>query len=64
MPPKERIRYRYKRLSLRHEEWFAGSTARENLPVELAEVYERARYSDDALTAEEAAQFADKIRRL
>jgi len=64
MAPKERIRYRYRRLSLRHGEWFAGSTARENLPAELAEIYERARYSDAAPTAEEAAQFAEKVRRL
>lgn len=51
------IRYRYLRLRLKHKEWKNGSTARENLPEALADVYERARYSDHPVTEEEAIRF-------
>lgn len=57
LPPGERIRYRYRRILEKHPEWEPGSTAREKLPWELARVYERARYSGDVMTEEEAAVF-------
>jgi len=57
LPPGERIRYRYRRLLGKHPEWDPGATAREKLPGELAKVYERARYSGDTMTEEEAALF-------
>ena len=57
LPPGERIRYRYRRLLGKHPEWDPGATAREKLPDELAKVYERARYSGDTMTEEEAALF-------
>lgn len=64
MSPTERIRYRYKRMVLRHSEWDPGTTARENLPEELADIYERARYSGSSPTVEEAAAFAEKSKRI
>lgn len=64
MLPDERVRYRYKRMALRHNEWDPGSTARENLPVELADIYERARYSGSVPTADEAEFFAEKSRKI
>ena len=57
LPPEERIRYRYRRILSRHPEWEPGSTARENLPAELARVYEYARYSGMDVTEEQAAAF-------
>ena len=58
LTPAERIRYRYSRLMYRHEEWQPGSTARENLDADAAGIYERARYSTQPVSAEEAEQFA------
>ena len=60
--PVERIRYRYRRLVRRHQEWLPGSTARETLPPEAAEVYERARYSSAPVTPEEAQAFAEAAK--
>lgn len=60
----ERIRYRYLRLLVKHPEWSAGSTARENLPDEAARLYEKARYSAHSITENEADQFADRIKRV
>ena len=60
----ERVRYRYKRLVGKHKEWQAGSTARENLPLESAVIYERARYSSHPVTEEEAARFKEKTKRI
>lgn len=64
LAPGERIRRRYLRLLYKHPEWTAGRTARENLPAEAAPLYERARYSDHAVTEEEAERFAAGIKRL
>lgn len=64
LPPREQIRYRYRRLLKKHPEWSRSSTARSNLPEDMADCYERARYSDRALTEEEARQFTSGIQRL
>ena len=63
MNPAERIRYRYRLLQARHAEWLPSSTARENLPDETASIYERARYSGHATTAQDAERFAEQTRR-
>lgn len=55
--PVENIRYRYRRLLRKHPQWTADTTARENMPRELAELYEKARYSNHAVTEKEAEQF-------
>lgn len=55
--PAGRIRRRYAQLLARHSAWTASSTARENLSAEAAALYERARYSDHAPTAEDARRF-------
>lgn len=55
--PSENIRYRYRRLLRKHPEWTANTTARENLPRNLAEIYEQARYSGRTVTESEAELF-------
>jgi len=60
LTPAERIRYRYLRLWLRHPEWKRESTARENLPEDAAQLYERARYSEHGATQSEAEAFAGR----
>ena len=55
--PAGRIRRRYAQLLARHPAWPVSSTARENLSPDAASLYERARYSDHALTEDEAQRF-------
>ncbi|MBR5288164.1 MAG: hypothetical protein IKU34_06175 [Clostridia bacterium] len=62
--PAGRIRQIYARLMRRNAEWTQSSTARENLPESAAALYERARYSDHAVTAEDADRFSRDVRRL
>ena len=62
--PTERIRYRYSRLMNRHQDWQPGSTARENLAEDAAGIYERARYSTQSVSPEEAEQFAQYSKSL
>lgn len=57
LPPEERIRYRYRRIVSKHPEWDPGATARETLSMDMARVYEKARYSGEPITEEEAAAF-------
>ena len=64
LPPGLRIRRRYLRLRLRHGNWHASQTARETLPDAAARLYERARYSDHAVTEEEARAFEQETRRI
>lgn len=64
MSPAERIRYRYLRLRMKHQEWSEASTARENLPEEAAQLYEQVRYGNMVSTDEEAQQFINDIQRL
>jgi hypothetical protein len=64
LAPGERIRNRYGKLQSKHKDWSASSTARENIPVEAASVYERARYSDEPITEADAQQFAKDIRKI
>lgn len=62
MTAEQRIRHRYRRLAAKHQEWRAGNTARENLPVNAAELYERARYSDHPISEEDAAKFKSETK--
>lgn len=55
--PAGRIRRHYAQLLARHGAWPESSTARENLSAEAAALYERARYSEHAPTAEDAKRF-------
>ncbi|MBP3648069.1 MAG: hypothetical protein J6K55_16815 [Clostridia bacterium] len=64
LTPVERVRYRYRRLLRRHQEWQPGSTARENLPPEAASIYERARYSRETIDSNEAETFAQHAKTL
>jgi len=64
MGAQERVRYRYKYLLGRHPEWKKGSTARENLPVETAAIYERARYSTHPISPEEADRFKTDTKKM
>lgn len=64
LAPGERIRNRYGKLQSKHKDWSASSTARENIPVEAASVYERARYSDEPITEADAQKFAKDIRKI
>lgn len=60
MTPSQRVRYRYKRQRIK-KDWRGASTARENLPEEAAEIYERVRYGGAEVTPEEAEQFAKRL---
>lgn len=64
MSPGERIRYRYLRLLRKHPNWTVQTTARENIPPELASLYERARYSAHTPTEGEAEQFRTGTKNL
>lgn len=64
LAPSQRIRARYQYLSKKHLEWTSSTTARENLPAELAPLYERARYSQHPITEEEASQFTSGTKRI
>ena len=55
--PRERIRARFAELLRRHPEWNRGVTARERIEADQASLYERARYSEHPVTAEEAERF-------
>lgn len=57
MNPGEDIRYRYQRLLRRHRDWTPDTTARENIPEEMATLYEQARYSHHTPTEADAEQF-------
>lgn len=63
LSPKERIRYRYLQLWLKHPEWTPERTARENLNETAAQLYERARYSTHDVTEREAESFAQQFDR-
>ena len=57
--PNAYVRSVYGRMMDQHQEWEMNSTARENLRSELAEVYEKARYSSYDLTQDEADRFSE-----
>ena len=63
LTPTERVRSRYRRMKRRHD-WGRASTARETLPEEAAILYERARYSGEALTEEEASRFHERTKKV
>lgn len=64
LSPDARIRRRYWKLLKKHPEWAAGSTAREKLPMDMAHLYERARYSEHPITEADAEKFTAGIKRV
>ncbi len=64
LTPAQRVRYRYLRLRMKHTGWQPASTARETLPPEAAQLYERARYGGQELTGQEAEGFREMTRKL
>ena len=64
MTAQQRIRHRYRRLAMRHKDWRAGNTARENLPEKAAELYERSRYSEHPISEEDALLFKKTTKEL
>lgn len=61
---REQIRSRYRRLLERHPQWPDSSTARENLPDDLARLYEKARYSDHAVEKSDSDRFRSGSRKI
>lgn len=64
LAPGERVRFYYFKLMQRHRDWRQSGTARENLPTPAAEIYERARYSQNAVSEGEARDFQDLVQDL
>ncbi len=62
--PGENIRFHYRKLLRRHPQWTANTTARENMPEELAELYEQARYSSHPVTESDSARFCAESKDL
>jgi hypothetical protein len=62
LPPSERVRFYYLKLLVGHPAWKSASTARENLPDSAAHIYERARYSNAAISEPEAEAFLSETR--
>lgn len=62
LPPKERIRYRYRCLLKKHPQWHGSSTARENLTDDAAALYEKARYSEKDITTLDAEHFLSRTK--
>lgn len=62
MTPVQRVRHQYRLLMKKHPYWGEQSTARENLPKDAAQIYERARYSDHGVTAEDVERFDEQTR--
>ena len=62
--PREQIRFRYLRLMEKHREWAPGSTARETLPKDAAELYERARYSTLSVEEQDAEKFRSRTDKM
>lgn len=63
LAPRERVRFHYRRLLLRHPEWEPGVTARETLAEPAAAIYEKARYSPHPITPSEQTEFASDCYR-
>lgn len=59
LAPGPRVRFYYLRLLLKHPDWKASRTARENLSGPAAAIYERARYSKGEITEADAADFLE-----
>ena len=55
--PVQQVRRQYRRLLRFHRDWGDARTARDNIPEELAEIYEQARYSGMDVTQEQANAF-------
>lgn len=63
LTPAQQVRSRYRRMK-RKRKWSGASTARETLPLEAASLYERARYSDQPLSEEDAERFREGTKKV
>ena len=63
LDPRQQVRDRYRWLLRKHRRWGADSTARENLPINAAQLYERARYSDHPVSQEDVSQFQNATKK-
>ena len=61
---KDKIRYRYRQLQKKNPQWHKGTTARENLPESPASIYEKARYSNHPISAEDADRFKSETKKV
>ena len=64
LTPVQQVRRQYRRLLRSHRDWGDGSTARENIPGEMARIYEQARYSGNAVTEEQANAFRTGTKKI
>ena len=64
LPPRQQIRNRYRRLLKKHPQWQPSRTAREQIPDNLAQLYERARYTDQPITEKDANVFSEGVKGL
>ncbi len=56
--PRDRIRFFYLKMLLRHPEWSVSETAKDHLDQPAAELYEKARYSTHDISDEDAVRFS------
>ncbi|MBQ8162734.1 MAG: hypothetical protein IJ083_18570 [Clostridia bacterium] len=61
LSPRELIRYRYARFLSQHPAADPGVTAREQIRSDQASLYEKARYSEHPVNAEEASEFSPEL---
>lgn len=64
MTPVQQVRRQYRRLLRSHKSWGDARTARENIPEDMARIYEQARYSGGTVTEEEAKNFRSGTKSL
>lgn len=64
LSPVQQVRRRYRRLLRAHRDWGDARTARENIPEELAAIYEQARYSGKNVTEAQADAFRTGTKKL
>ena len=64
LTPTQKIRRRYLRIMKKHPEWAAGTTAREKLSDQAANIYERARYSQHSVSEEDVTAFQTGTKRI
>lgn len=57
LAPVQQVRRQYRRLLRAHRDWGDARTARENIPDDLARIYEQARYSGSDVTEAQASAF-------
>lgn len=64
LSPVQQVRRQYRRLLRSHKDWGDARTARENIPDEMAQIYEQARYSGSDVTQEQAKTFRTGTKKI